>query len=61
MQHQPVLLEQRQDIIDEYVLRIVANVGLREGGLRDMRARVFAAEEMQDIRHRDARKEGGAF
>ena len=61
MQRQPVLVEQRQDIIEEYGLRVVANVGLREGSLRDTRAGIFAAEGMQDIRHREARREGGAF
>ena len=61
MQHQIVLGEQRQDIIREYVLRIVEDVGFREGDLRDTLAGIFAAEGMQDIRHREARREGGAF
>ena len=61
MQHQPVLVEQRQDIIEEYVLRVVEDVGLREGGLRDTHAGIFVTEGMQDIRHREARREGGAF
>jgi hypothetical protein len=53
VQHQPVLVEQRQDIIEGYVLRVVEEVGLREGGLRDTRAGIFAAEGMQDIGHRE--------
>ena len=37
------------------------DVWLKEAGLRDTRAGIAAEEGMEDIRHREARRGGGAF
>jgi hypothetical protein len=49
VQHQPILAEQCQDIIEGYILRVVEDVWLRAGGLMGTHALIFAAEGMQDI------------
>ena len=61
VQRRPVLVEQRQDMIDDCALGFGEEVWIRKRGLRNMRAGIFAAEGMQDNRHREARREGGAF
>jgi len=49
MRSQPVLVEQRQDVVDDRVLGLSQQVRLREGGFRNAGAGILAARLGDDV------------
>lgn len=61
MRDRPIRVEQGLNIINDSVLGVDEEARLRKRGFRKMRMGILVAEEMQDNRHRDPRREGGPF
>ena len=60
MRDQSIRVEQAR-FVDDPVIGVGEEVRIRKRGLRDTRTGTLAAEGMQDNRHREPRREGGAF